>query len=117
MEEPAIHRERAQNIWSSFARKFEPVAQATRLDPMPEFDLSRIGGLASAKEEIQTYACAATDPDVYARWGTHPPTGLLLIGGRSVGKRLLTRSLAEGFLLLAEDPLGLYAFCLNCIEP
>ena len=95
MEDPAIRRERAQNIWSSFARKFEPVAQSTRLDPMPEFDLSRIGGLASAKEEIQTYACAATDPDVYARWGTHPPTGLLLIGGRSVGKRLLTRSLAS----------------------
>jgi ATP-dependent 26S proteasome regulatory subunit len=95
VEDPAIHRERAQNIWSSFARKFEPVAQSTRLDPMPEFDLSRIGGLASAKEEIQTYACAATDPDVYARWGTHPPSGLLLIGGRSVGKRLLTRSLAS----------------------
>lgn len=90
-----VQRERAQNLWGSFARKFEPVARATRLEPLPEFELSRIGGLASAKEEIQTYACAATDPEVYGRWGTHPPTGILLIGQQSVGKRLLARSLAS----------------------
>jgi ATP-dependent 26S proteasome regulatory subunit len=95
MEDREIRRERAQNIWSSFTRKFEAMAQSTRLDPLPDFDLARIGGLAAAKDEIQTYACAATDPDVYARWGTHPPTGILLIGQRSVGKRLLARSLAS----------------------
>ena len=95
MEDREIRRERAQNIWSSFARKFEPLAQSTRLDPLPDFDLARIGGLAAAKDEIQTYACAATDPEVYERWGTHPPTGILLIGQRSVGKRLLARSLAS----------------------
>ena len=32
-------------------------------------------GSRDAKDEIQTYACAATDPEVYARWGTHPPSG------------------------------------------
>jgi ATP-dependent 26S proteasome regulatory subunit len=95
MKDLEIHKERAQNIWSSFARKFGPVAQATFLEPMPSFDLDRIGGLASAKDEIQTYACAATDPEVYARWGTHPPSGLLLIGQDGVGKRLLARSLAS----------------------
>jgi ATP-dependent 26S proteasome regulatory subunit len=95
MEDREIRRERAQNLWSSFARKFEPLAQSTNLDALPEFDLSRIGGLASAKDEIQTYACAATAPEVYEHWGTHPPTGMLLIGQRSVGKRLLARSLAS----------------------
>ena len=94
MEDRLVRRERAQNLWASFARKFEPIAKATTLEPLPDFDLSRIGGLAQAKDEIQTYACAATDPEVYARWGTHPPSGLLLIGGPSVGKRLLARSLA-----------------------
>jgi ATP-dependent 26S proteasome regulatory subunit len=94
MPEPEIRRERAQNLWTSFSRKFEPVAQATVLDPLPEFELARIGGLAAAKEEIQTFACAATAPEIYARWGTHPPSGLLLIGGRSVGKRLLAGALA-----------------------
>jgi ATP-dependent 26S proteasome regulatory subunit len=94
MPEPEIRPERAQNLWASFARKFEPVAQATSLESLPDFELSRIGGLAAAKEEIQTYACAATAPEIYARWGTHPPSGLLLIGGRSVGKRLLAGALA-----------------------
>jgi ATP-dependent 26S proteasome regulatory subunit len=94
MPEPEIRRERAQNLWASFARKFEAVAQSTQLEPLPRFDLSQIGGLAAAKEEIQTFACAATAPEVYERWGTHPPSGLLLIGGRAVGKRLLARSLA-----------------------
>ncbi len=95
MDDLDIRRERAQNIWSSFARKFEPVSQATHLDPLPDFSLDRIGGLANAKEEIQTYACAATDPEVYERWGTHPPSALLLIGRPGVGKRLLARSLAS----------------------
>ncbi|HEX5068250.1 MAG TPA: AAA family ATPase [Myxococcota bacterium] len=94
MPETDIRPERAQNLWASFARKFEPVAQATSLDAHPDFELSRIGGLAAAKEEIQTYACAATAPEFYARWGTHPPSGILLIGGRSVGKRLLAGALA-----------------------
>jgi ATP-dependent 26S proteasome regulatory subunit len=94
MPEPEIRRERAQNLWASFARKFEPVAQATSLDSLPDYELSQIGGLAAAKEEIQTYACAATAPEIYARWGTHPPSGLLLIGGRGVGKRLLAGALA-----------------------
>jgi len=95
MEDRAILRERASNIWGSFARKFEPMSQSARLEPMPSFELDRIGGLADAKDEIQTYACAATDPDVYQRWGTHPPSGVLLIGQRGVGKQLLARSLAS----------------------
>jgi ATP-dependent 26S proteasome regulatory subunit len=95
MDDLEIRRERAQNIWASFTRKFEALEQSSRLEPLPDFDLSRIGGLANAKEEIQTYACAVTDPEVYGRWGTHPPSALLLIGQRSVGKRLLARSLAS----------------------
>jgi ATP-dependent 26S proteasome regulatory subunit len=95
MEDRAILRERAANIWGSFARKFEPISQSARLEPMPSFPLSRIGGLADAKDEIQTYATAATDPDVYARWGTHPPSGVLLFGQRGAGKQLLARSLAS----------------------
>ena len=94
MQNASIRIERAHNLWSSFARKHEPVARATEIDPDPKLELSEIGGLAAAKEEIQTYACAATDPAVYGRWGTYPPSGLLLIGRRGVGKRLLAKSLA-----------------------
>jgi ATP-dependent 26S proteasome regulatory subunit len=95
MDDSAILRERAQNLWASFARKIEPVAQATRIDPVPDFDLGQIGGLEGPKEEIQTYACAATNPEVYARWGTWPPSGLLLIGRHGVGKTLLAEALAS----------------------
>ncbi len=95
MEDRTIRKERSQNIWSSFGRKFEAIAQATSFDPMPELDLANIGGLAGPKEEIQTYACAATNPEVYQHWGTFPPTGILLIGNRGVGKRLLAKALAS----------------------
>ncbi len=94
MEDVGIRLERAQNLWSSFARKFEPIERATQLDPDPQLELGEIGGLTAAKDEILTYACAATDPSVYGRWGTYPPSGLLLIGRRGVGKRLLAKSLA-----------------------
>jgi ATP-dependent 26S proteasome regulatory subunit len=94
MEDRAIAHERTQNLWTSFARKVEPVLQSTEIDPAPAVDVGQIGGLAAAKEEILTYACAATSPEVYGRWGTYPPSGLLLIGQRGVGKRLLARALA-----------------------
>jgi len=94
MEDAGIRIERAHNLWSSFARRHPPIARSTEIDPNPQLALSEIGGLATAKEEIQTYACAATDPAVYGRWGTYPPSGLLLIGRRGVGKRLLAKSLA-----------------------
>jgi ATP-dependent 26S proteasome regulatory subunit len=95
MEDRSIERERAHNLWMSFARKVEPVARATEIDPLPDFDLAQIGGLDAPKDEIQTYACAATSPEVYARWGTYPPSGLLLIGRQGVGKSLLAKALAS----------------------
>jgi ATP-dependent 26S proteasome regulatory subunit len=94
MPEATLQRERATNLWSSFERKFPPVAKATRMDPQPSVAFEDIGGLAAAKEEVLTYACAATDPEVYERWGTFPPSALLLIGREGVGKTLLAQALA-----------------------
>jgi ATP-dependent 26S proteasome regulatory subunit len=93
--EEGILRERAANLWGSFARKIEAIGNSTAIEPIPDFELGRIGGLEGPKEEIQTYACAATNPEVYARWGTWPPSGLLLIGKPGVGKTLLARALAS----------------------
>ena len=95
MEDRAILKERAQNLWGSFARKVEAIGPSTTIEPIPDFDLAEIGGLDGPKDEIQTYACAATSPEVYAHWGTYPPSGLLLIGKQGVGKTLLVRALAN----------------------
>jgi len=94
MPDESVARERATNLWSSFERKFPPIAKSSRLDAQPAVGVEQIGGLAAAKEEVLTYACGATDPEVYARWGTRPPTGLLLIGREGVGKTLLAKALA-----------------------
>lgn len=102
MDEPEIRRERTQNLWSSFARKFPPLAKAVELAPAPSLGFDRIGGLAGPKEEVETYACGATHPELYEHWGTFAPSALLLIGQRGVGKQLLAEALASrastGFL-------------------
>lgn len=92
--DPAIERERAQNLWASFERKFPPLAKASSLDTAPAVGVEQIGGLAAAKEEVLTYACAATNPEVYEHWGTVPPTALLMIGREGVGKTQLAAALA-----------------------
>lgn len=94
MPEASLARERATNLWTSFERKFPAIGKATRMDAQPDLAVDRIGGLAAAKEEVLTYACAATNPEVYERWGTAPPSGLLLIGRDGSGKSLLARALA-----------------------
>lgn len=90
----SIEVERAQNLWSSFLRNFDPVARCAQILPEPDLSFDQIGGLAAPKDELLTYACAATNPEVYSRWGTQPPSALLLIGQAGTGKRLLVRALA-----------------------
>jgi SpoVK/Ycf46/Vps4 family AAA+-type ATPase len=87
-------RQRAANLWQPFARKFPPLGKAARLEHDPRLDSNSIGGLAEPKEEILTYACAATDPEVYRRWGTVAPSGLLLLGPAESGKTMLAEMLA-----------------------
>ena len=94
MSDKQIQIERAQNLWASFARNVELVARASQIIAAPQLGFDRIGGLPVAKEEILTYACAATNPEVYSKWGTFPPSGLLLIGLPSTGKGLLAQALA-----------------------
>jgi len=94
MDDRTIQKERAQNLWTSFVRGHDSIARSAQIDADPQVDFDDIGGLTIAKEEILTYACAATSPEVYERWGTFPPAGMLLIGERGTGKSLLAKALA-----------------------
>ncbi len=95
MEERSIQIERAQNLWSSFVRGLDPLARGAQINTDPALEFDQIGGLAGPKDEILTYACAVTNPEVYSSWGTFPPSGLLLIGATGVGKGMLARGLAS----------------------
>ena len=94
MTERRILADRAANIWSSFQRNVDPLARGAQITAAPDVEADSIGGLASAKEEILTYAYAQTSPDVYGRWGTFPPSAMLMIGRRGSGKSLLAEYLA-----------------------
>lgn len=94
MSDRRIRIERVQNLWASFARSQEPMARSTEITPAPSQSFDQIGGLATAKDEILTYAYAATRPEIYENWGTFPPSGLLLIGAPGCGKHMLARALA-----------------------
>lgn len=94
MSDRSIRSERALNIWSSYQRSVSPLARGAAIVPAPEMAFEEIGGLAAAKEEILTYAYAQTSPDVYSRWGTFPPSAMLMIGRRGSGKAMLAEALA-----------------------
>jgi ATP-dependent 26S proteasome regulatory subunit len=102
MDELQLRRERAQNLWDRAVQKIAPLERSSEMTAVPEVGGDRIGGLALAQDEVLTYACAMTNPEVYAHWGTFPPAGLLLIGPRGAGKKLLAEALATraqtGFL-------------------
>ena len=95
MSDRQIKIERTQNLWASFARSLEPMAGSIHVNADPDQTFEGIGGLASAKDEILTYAFAATRPEIYSNWGTFPPSGLLLIGESGCGKRMLGEALAS----------------------
>lgn len=94
MSDRRILSDRAANIWSSFQRNVDPLARGAAIVPAPSLEADDIGGLTSAKEEILTYAYAQTSPEVYGRWGTFPPTAMLMIGRGGSGKSLLAEFLA-----------------------
>jgi cell division protease FtsH len=94
MDDGQIQIERAQNLWDRSVRKMPPLERASALVAAPAVYGEQIGGLEQAQEEVLTYACAMTNPQVYEHWGTFPPTGLLLIGPPGSGKKLLAEALA-----------------------
>lgn len=61
----------------------------------PNVSLDSIGGIAEAKREIEGLAFALKNPELYKKWGTKLPKGILLYGPPGTGKTLLAKALAS----------------------
>ena len=61
----------------------------------PNVSFEDIGGLLEAKREIQGLSFALKNPELYRKWGTKPPKGVILFGSPGTGKTLLARALAS----------------------
>ncbi len=61
----------------------------------PNVTFEDIGGQAQAKKEIQGIAFALKNPELYKKWGTYPPKGVILYGPPGTGKTLLAKALAS----------------------
>lgn len=74
----------------------EPDESVTGLEiENPNVPLSSIGGIADAKREIEGLAFALKNPELYKKWGTKLPKGILLYGLPGTGKTLLAKALAS----------------------
>ena len=65
-----------------------------RASQVPTASFSDVGGLNEAKRELESVCLALSQPEVYQRWGTRPPKGVLLYGPPGTGKTLLARCVA-----------------------
>lgn len=61
----------------------------------PAVSFEEIGGLKETKREIQGLAFALKNPELYQKWGTRPPKGILLYGEPGTGKTLVAKALAS----------------------
>jgi transitional endoplasmic reticulum ATPase len=61
----------------------------------PDVTFEDIGGQPQAKREIQGLAFALKNPELYKKWGTRPPKGIILYGPPGTGKTLMARALAS----------------------
>lgn len=61
---------------------------------VPDVSFDDVGGCEEAKRELQSICAALATPELYKRWGTRPPRGVLLYGPPGTGKTLLARCVA-----------------------
>ena len=61
----------------------------------PNVTFDEIGGQETAKREVEGLAFALSNPDLYKKWGTRPPKGVLLYGPPGTGKTLMAKALAS----------------------
>ncbi|MFB6281331.1 MAG: AAA family ATPase [Haloferacaceae archaeon] len=78
------------------AERVEPSAMGGFRVSVPETGYDDVGGLADAKRElVRAVEWPLRHPELFDRFGTTPPRGLLLHGPPGTGKTLLARAVAS----------------------
>jgi ATP-dependent 26S proteasome regulatory subunit len=91
---PQPLQRKLEDFVGRLAKRFGEMRGKLEISTATGVSLKDIGGLASAKREIQGLAVALTAPELHQKWGTMPPNGVLLYGPPGTGKTLLAKALA-----------------------
>lgn len=67
----------------------------TVLVTKPNTQFSEIAGCEQATQRIRNMVSSLNEPEIYRRWGTTPPKGLMLYGPPGTGKTLRVKALAS----------------------
>ncbi len=89
----AIQR-RLDDVFAKVGEKFGELTGRVEVKLRPGVSFDEVGGLEAAKATLKGFASALTNPELYRRWGTSPPRGVLLYGPPGTGKSMLARALA-----------------------
>lgn len=88
--EPGVYRFSLQDhLWY---RNIE--TGLTKMDE-PPVSFSDIGGLAEVKGSLRLLVAGLQNPDLFTKWGTRPPRGVLLYGPPGTGKTMIAKALAN----------------------
>jgi len=92
---PDILRRKCEDFLARLGKRFSEMKGKIEISMCPDVSFQDIGGLPRAKHEIEGLVVALKSPDLHKKWGTRPPSGVLLYGPPGTGKTLLAMALAR----------------------
>lgn len=94
-KEPPIKLDLNFRLGEKRREEFFGIRKKIEIIERPDVSFSEIGGQKEAKEELEGISFALKNPELYKKWGTRPPKGILLYGPPGTGKTLLVKALAS----------------------
>lgn len=92
---PDVLQRKLEDFLARAAKRFGDLKGKVEFAIRPGVSFADIGGLARAKQDVLGLVYALRSPDLHRKWGTRPPSGVLLFGPPGTGKTLLAMALAR----------------------